>query len=91
METELKWHYALETDMEYYGWKRGQLALHNGKRQGISWMETEPIGIITWKRNIMDGNRANWHYLMETDMEYFGWKRSQVALYNGNGHGYGHG
>ena len=31
----------------------------------------------------MDGIGAKWHYIMETDMEYHGWKRSQMALYNG--------
>ena len=36
----------MDTDMAYYGWKRSQLALHNGNGYGILWMETEPIGII---------------------------------------------
>ena len=51
--------------MEYHGWKRSQMALHNGNRHGIP---------------IIDGNGANWHYIMETDMEFYGWKWSQMAL-----------
>ena len=44
--------------MEYYGWKLIQMALYNGNGHGILWMETDPNGIIQWKRtwNIMDGN-----------------------------------
>ena len=36
--------------------------------------------------NSMDGNGAKWHYIMETNMAYYGWNWSQMALYNGNGH-----
>ena len=37
----------------------------------------ELIGIITWKWtwNIMDGYGANWHYIMDMDMEYYGWNK----------------
>ena len=42
-------------------------------------MRREKVAYIrTW--NIIDGNGANWHYIMETGMEYFGWKWSQMAL-----------
>ena len=56
---------------------------------GIAWMETEPKGITKWKWtwHIMDGIGAKWHYTMDTDMEYYGWKRSRMVLYNGIGHG----
>ena len=35
----------------------------------------------------MDGNGANWHYNMETDIECYEWKRRKLALFNGNGYG----
>ena len=60
-----KWHYIMETNMEYHGWKQSQMALYNGNGHGIP---------------IKDGNGANWHYIMETDMEFYGWKWSQMAL-----------
>ena len=55
---------------------------------GIAWMETEPNGITQWKRtwHIMYASGVKWHYIKETDMLYYGWKRSQMALYNGIGH-----
>ena len=56
-----KWHYIMETDMEYHGWKRSQMALYI--------METDMDYLP-----IIDGNGANWHYIMETDMEFYGWK-----------------
>ena len=37
---------GFQFSMEYYVWKRSQLALHNGNRHGILWMKTEPIGLI---------------------------------------------
>ena len=40
-----KWHYIMETDMEYHGWKRSQIALYNGHGHGILWLEMEPNGI----------------------------------------------
>ena len=56
---------------------------------GIAWIQTEPNGIIKWKRtwHNMYGIGAKWHYIMETDMLYYGRKRSQMALYNGIGYG----
>ena len=50
-----KWHYIMETNMEYHGWKQSQMALYNGNGHGIP---------------IKDGIGANWHYIMETDMEF---------------------
>ena len=49
---------------------------------GILCMEKEPIGITQWKQtwNIMDENGADWYYIKETNMEYYGWKWSQLAL-----------
>ena len=65
---------------------------------GIAWMETEPNGITQWKRtwlimygigakwkrtwHIMDGNGAKWHHIMESDMEYYEWKRSQSCIFS---------
>ena len=37
--------------------------------------------------NSMDGNGAKWHHTLEMDMAYYVWKRSQMASYNGIGHG----
>ena len=50
---------------------------------GIAWMETEPNGITQWKWtwHIMYGNGAEWHHIMELDMEYYGWKRSQACIF----------
>ena len=76
-----KWHYIMELDMEYYGWKRSQACIFFP--QDFSGHHIHQV----WIWNSMDGNGAKWHYIMETDMAYYGWNWSQMALYNGNGHG----
>ena len=79
-----KWHYIMELDMEYYGWKRSQACIffpqdfsgHHIHQVWVCRMHTEDgLG------NSMDGNGAKWHHTMETDMAYYVWNPSQMALY----------